>query len=404
MASNNNIIFIVGIMILVVIAIVVISFQTPSRKDKSVKTRSIMTPGDIHFGNIHKHPVEKNSYIELALGLYANFYHSVSHKLRNFISEEPQPEDNSPVRADVPSVHVPCKWPSVDSEHYDPITKDIFSKKTRNNTYNDGVSSLDEVSCEMSSGGRKKWGYDHSLGLNRCMCLPPFGGCSCEFELHSDNYLPVANQTDGFDMFVIDNFQTDRISFPMKGETACSDICDQNTECTGFVVEKNFEGYQCILLKNGVVAKPGDLPGDKPIEFDQFSGSSLYLKRSDKENSRIRFKDRVIIGKGGSVLRHWLENSYSKDGVRYDAVYPNKVTYINYVPMYIINDTGPEKDSDVNYGEAKTIVISSLPLSVETINNKLFCSNETMVVLKDIGLKRITSIPEGWTEVYVYVY
>ena len=245
-------------------------------------------------------------------------------------------------------------------------------------------------------------------------------GNKCELENHYPSYLSIADRTysnsSEFDSFVLGgSVEVDSISFPaknIKNSVSCSDLCDKNESCTGFFIIPNNTAkekkYSCQLIQNNLIRKYLN-DNSNNIIIDPDVQPAVYLKKETKINdgyARPLFKDRIFVGSGNDVpLRFWNEFNYSEKSSAVDTIlrkFPPK--YLNYLPTYVFNDTGPDEKSSVIYGDSVSVAFSP---EVFDSNTKFKTSTNVVKTYSHEtfnGYFNVDLSDTGWTGVYVYLY
>jgi len=395
----NPIYPILGLFILIFVVIIILYISHPRINDDA-PTRNLSSD-KIRFNNSDDHDIDRTNSYTVIRDLTRNLLFSTF----NYIFNPQSSPEMTQIENEFINHGIECGRLSADDEYYNVVYNDYFMKDDFSATINnDGTGFRDHVSCIRNSGGRAEWRYDKKYEGERCFCKKSYGGCSCEIELYDDKYVSVADEKDidKFDMFSHDKVYVDKISFAENGEISCSGLCDEDESCSGFVLTDNNENttdpkYICMLLENNIVPTSTDIIPITPLGITE---PSVYLKNYDGL-ARPRFKDRIIVGQGNNVLRPWAKDVHEGGITNIVSVFVDRVKYVNFIPEYIINDTGNEDNSTVNYGNSKVLVVSSLPILESTISNKRqFSNSSTMKIIRDVGYVKNIGIPKSWNEVY----
>lgn len=179
-----------------------------------------------------------------------------------------------------------------------------------------------------------------------CQCKPPFFGPNCLREKHNNRYYAVGiPNEETLNISIIDEFIANGKSFSEPDSNiltnftssldfnpkSCSDNCNINTDCIGFIyhpvtsLHNELTGNYgvCTLLKENVI-----IPSGSSISYSTDIDSTLYMKSSDN----LQFSDKIFLGEfiGTFPPRYWLV----RDTPSYKQLIPNEITTLTFAPTY----------------------------------------------------------------------
>lgn len=177
----------------------------------------------------------------------------------------------------------------------------------------DASSLSDETTCSLSS--QASWSEEK----DSCECEDPFFGPMCSFEKHDHKYFALGTpQRDNLCLSILEETFTKRKSF--DNANSCSEKCDSNSDCIGFIYEKG----HCTLLKDNVTVTSGFT-----IPYFPDEDTTLYMR----SRSNIHFEDRVFLAGFQESIppRFWLVT----ESDNYAQLAPYQITPLNFVPKII---------------------------------------------------------------------
>lgn len=182
----------------------------------------------------------------------------------------------------------------------------------------DGSSLITEAAC--NSVSHTVWTGDH------CECQAPFFGPICSQEKHDLKYFAVGTPlNNSINIDVLQRSQVNGKSFSNSRSTeTCSDQCNQNSECIGFLYHGgNQEEGICTLLKGNVI-----VPSERSIPYSYDQEATLYLRSS----SNLHFEDRIFLGgfTGSIPPRFWL----TKEQPLYLQLTPYEISRLTFAPTF----------------------------------------------------------------------
>jgi len=156
----------------------------------------------------------------------------------------------------------------------------------------DGSEISTQTACRATTNTR--WTDDG------CECEEPYFGGKCQQEKHDKKYFAVG-MANNIKKRVIGEDRTRGKSFNSNGsDGTCSDECNRNEACIGFIYNKyNETSGNCELLGDNVVVEKG-----KNLEYSPNKEATLYMKSS----ANLHFEDRIFLEefKGITPPRYWL--------------------------------------------------------------------------------------------------
>ena len=159
----------------------------------------------------------------------------------------------------------------------------------------DGISFLNATSC--NAAPNSEW----NIELNRCDCLSPYWGPSCERISYDNRYISAGIYNPNIIQTIMPPDTVDTGPFLTLRE--CTDACLNNLTCSGVIWKSPLLPDDCTEYKQ-LIVKEG-----KTIEYPLSVNEDIYVQNRYIEN--LRDIDKVFLFSGTLPIRHWLRTLYT---------------------------------------------------------------------------------------------